>query len=300
MSELFPDDPSLAHFAARYTTDRFNPVMTQVIVSPARQMRPKAIMQSIEQPPASARSSPRPMPQVERTPQPQFLPAVNSPKRPFQADDQDEYPPRKLARGVSPLKGAAGRRLDQQRRAQQGQSTSSYTSAPIPVPRDVTFFLGLIPSAEAFGSNYFNTAGLVRLIQNTTVPSYNEWRAQGEGASSHAHTRQASSEYQPYPYTNRDSPGPSGRPASPFNGMSRGTAQASAPYRNSPLRPGSSGSYEPPPAIYQAGANGFNPLAQTPTSGNAGFNGWQGGYVPPTQYNAAPTQQHPQQYGNYY
>ncbi|KAI0377244.1 hypothetical protein F5Y04DRAFT_190572 [Hypomontagnella monticulosa] len=301
MGELFPEDPSLAHFAARYTTDKFNPVTARVIVSPARQMRPKSIMQSIEQLPTSARSSPHPAPQMERTPQPQFYPAVNSPKRPFQPDDQDEYPPRKVARGASPLKGAAGRRLDQQRRAQQGQSTSSYTAAPTPLPRDVTFFLGLIPPAEAFRGNHFNTAGVVRLIQNTTVPSYNEWRAQGEGASSHAHTRQASSEYQPYPYSsNRDSPGPSGRPASPFNGMNRGMAQASAPYRNSPLRPGSSGSYEPPPAIYQAGASGFNPLAQNPVPGNAGFNGWQGGYAPPTQYNTAPTQQHPQQYGGYY
>ncbi|KAI1371292.1 hypothetical protein F4677DRAFT_315338 [Hypoxylon crocopeplum] len=306
MAELFPEDPSLAHFAARFATPTFNPISARVIVSPARQMRPRNIMQSVEQLSVSARSSPRPVPHLERSPMPQFAPIVNSPKRPFQQDDQDEYPPRKLARGASPLKGAAGRRLDQQRRAQQGQG-ASYVSAPAPIPRDITFLLGLIPPAEAFRGHHFRTDGMVRLIQNTAVPSFNEWRTQGGGASrgnltsSHAHTRQASSEYQPYSYSSRDSPGPSARPASPFSGMNRGVVQASTPYRNSPLRPGSSGSYEPPPAIYQTpGTSQFNPLAQNLVPGNPGFTGWPAGYAPPAHYNPGPTQQHTQQYGGYY
>ncbi|KAI1101619.1 hypothetical protein F4804DRAFT_315413 [Jackrogersella minutella] len=308
MADLFPEDPSLVHFAARFATDRFNPITTRVIVSPTRQMRPKGIMQSVENFSLSARSSPRPMPQMERTPQPQFSQAVNSPKRPFQSDDQDEYPPRKLARGVSPLKGAAGRRLDQQRRAQQGQGISSHISAPTPIPRDLTFLLGLIPPAEAYRGHYLSTDGMVRLVQNTPVPSYGEWKAQKDSAShsnaagsSNVHTAQASSEYQPYQYSSRDSPGPSGRPASPFGGMSRGMTQVSAPYRNSPLRPGSSGSYEPPPAVYQAPTTSqFNPLVQNLAPGTAGFAGWPAGYPPSTQYNIAPTQQHAQQYGGYY
>ncbi|KAI1645255.1 uncharacterized protein F4817DRAFT_360146 [Daldinia loculata] len=306
MAELFPEDPKLTYFTARFDLGKFNPITTRVIISSARQMRLKTIMQSVEGPPVSDRSTPRPALQTERSPQPQFFPAVNSPKRPFQADDQDEYPPRKLARGVSPLKGAAGRRLDQQRRAQQGQGVSSHTSGPTPIPRDIAFLLTVIPPAEAFRSHHFSTEGLVRLIQNTAVPSYVEWKARGEGASrnilasSHAHTRQASSEYQNYPYSTRDSPGPSGRPASPYSGISRGVAQASAPYRNSPLRPDSSGSYEPPPPVYQAGVSQFNPLTQNIGPGNAAFAAWQGNYAPPGQYNAGPSQQHPQQYGGYY
>ncbi|KAI2616818.1 hypothetical protein GGR54DRAFT_223338 [Hypoxylon sp. NC1633] len=311
MTELFPEDPSLAHFAARFSTDTFNPVAARVVVSPARQMRPKTIMQSVEQLSDSGRSSPRPAPHAERSPLPQFAPAINSPKRPFQQDDQDEYPPRKLARGVSPLKGAAGRRLDQQRRAQQGQGTSFHTTAPSPIPRDITFLLGVIPPSDAFPRHQFSTDAMVRLIQNTTVPNFSEWRAQRDGssrnnlASAHVHTRHASSEYPAYQYSNRDSPGPSGRPASPFGGMNRGVTQASAPYRNSPLRPDSSGSYEPPPAMYQAaGMSQFNPLAQALTPGNpgnSGFPGWQGGgYAPPAQYNPNPNQQHPQHYGGYY
>ncbi|KAI8960335.1 hypothetical protein F5Y11DRAFT_269844 [Daldinia sp. FL1419] len=307
MAELFPDDPTLTYFAARFDSGKFNPITARVIISPAKQMRLKTVMQSVEGPPASGRSTPRPAPQtLERSPPPQFLPTVNSPKRPFQADDQDEYPPRKLARGVSPLKGAAGRRLDQQRRAQQNQGVSSHTSGPTPIPRDIAFLLTVIPPAEAFRSHRFSADGLVRLIRNTTVPTYTEWKARGDGtsrntlASSHTHTRHASSEYQNYPYSTRDSPGPSGRPASPYSGINRGVAQASAPYRNSPLRPGSSGSYEPPPVVYQAGVSQFNPLAQNLNSGNAAFAAWQANYTQPAQYNASQSQQHPQQYGGGY
>ncbi|KAI1771469.1 hypothetical protein F4818DRAFT_204595 [Hypoxylon cercidicola] len=305
MTELFPEDPTLVHFAARFSTDKFNPITARVIISPAKQMRPRIIMQSVEQPSASARSSPRPYQRIERTPQPQFMPTVNSPKRPFQADDQEDYPPRKLARGASPLKGAAGRRLDQQRRAQQGQGTSSYLGAPIPLPRDITFLLGQIPSPDAFPGHSFSTDGMIRLIQNTAIPSYSEWRAQSSSrsfpVSSHAHTRQASSEYQSHSYSNRDSPGPSGRPASPFGGMMRAVAQAAAPYRNSPLRPGSSGSYEPPPAIYQTpGASQFNPLTQNIAPGNPAFAAWQGAYAQAAGYNPSATQQHTQQFGGGY
>ncbi|KAI0886461.1 uncharacterized protein GGS22DRAFT_157901 [Annulohypoxylon maeteangense] len=306
MAELFPEDPSLAHFAARFATDRFDPITAPVIISAAKQMRSRAIMQSVEQRSVSPRNSPRPMAQIERSPQPQFMQPINSPKRPFQPDEQDEYPPRKLARGASPLKGAAGRRLDQQRRAQQGQGISSHISAPTPIPRDLTFLIGLLPPTESYHGHHFSADGMVRLVQNTSVPSFGEWKAQKESASrnsqsnSTAHIAQASSEYQPYQYSNRDSPGPSGRPASPFGGMNRGMPQASAPYRNSPLRPGSSGSYEPPPAVYQAPSTGqFNPLAQNLVPGSSGFPGWPG-YAPPTQYGMAPTQQHTQQYGGGY
>ncbi|KAI5863616.1 hypothetical protein GGS23DRAFT_506825 [Durotheca rogersii] len=299
MAELFPEDPSLAHFAARFSTDRFNPITARVIISPARQMRPKAVMQSVEHTSLSARSTPHPAPQAERSPQPQYLPTVNSPKRPFQADDQDDYPPRKLARGASPLKGAAGRRLDQQRRAQQGQGASSHANAPAPIPRDITFLLGLIPPAEAFRVYQFNAEGMVRLIRDTPVPSLSEWRSLKEGnALPRMQNRHAAADYPIYTHSS-DSPGSSGRPTSPFGGMSR--TQSSAPYRNSPLRPGSSGSYEPPPAVYQApGTVQFNPLAPSSAAENAGFAGWPGGFLPSTQYNVAQPQHQTSQYGGYY
>ncbi|KAI1412802.1 hypothetical protein F5Y13DRAFT_179947 [Hypoxylon sp. FL1857] len=295
MTELFPEESSLTHFAARFSTRRFNPITARVIISPARQMRPKAIMQSVEQPTFSARSSPRPVPQLERSPQ---LPVINSPKRPFESTDQEDFPPRKLPRGASPLKGAAGRRLDQQRRA-QGQNTHSYVTAPAPLPADVNFFLSQLPPTETFRGHVFDPESIVRLVQKTPVPSFSEYRAQQEGGtqSTAKPSILASAEYQPYTQAKRDSPGPSGRPASPY-GVNRGMAQGPS-YRSSPLRPGSSGSYEPPPAVYAApNTNQFNPLAQNLTPGNPSFAGWQGAYTLPSQYNTAAPQQ--QQYGGYY
>ncbi|KAJ1324230.1 cleavage stimulation factor subunit 3 [Microdochium nivale] len=301
MTELFPFDPSLSHFAARFSTERFNPISTRVIVSPGAQMRPKAlIMQSVEQPIASIPDSPAPVAYNEPSPRPQFLQPTHSPKRPYQADEEEYNPPRKMARGVSPLKGAAGRRLDQQRRAQGGASSQAAT--PLPIPRDITFLLSLIPPASTFTAPRFSPDGMVRLIANTAVPDYRDWQSmQARNArtesTSRAHTRQASSEYPAYAQQNRESPVPasaSGRPISPFGGA-RG-AQISAPYRNSPLRPGSSGEYEAAQAsaAYQApGPSLFNPANQTQPLPNAQY--WQGaayGQQPPNPYG-----QPPQQYG---
>ena len=300
MAELFPQDPALSRFAARFATEKFNPITTPIIISPAAQMRPK-LLPSVEQGPPSIRSTPAPVAPVapvDRSPRPQYLHAVDSPKRPYPGDDQDDYnPPRKMARGVSPLKGAAGRRLDQQRRAQHGQGASTYSQSPAPLPRDITFLLGLIPSAETFNVQRFNPDGMVRLLSRTNVPDYSDWKSRSGQASrsdalqSRAHTRQASSEYPPYSYS-KDSSNPSGRPISPYGGSRPN--QTATPYRNSPLRPGSSGNYEPPPAVYSQ----FNQMI--PPANGGGFPaGWQqGSGMPPPGAYGAPTQP-PPQYGGW-
>ncbi|KAI1173088.1 hypothetical protein F4777DRAFT_559170 [Nemania sp. FL0916] len=304
MAELFPDEPRISPFAARFATERFDPITARVIVSPAQQMRPKlAVLQSVEDPSFSLRNTPQHMGQSERSPRPQHL-SVNqgnlkSPKRPFQMDEADDYnPPRKIARGASPLKGAAGRRLDQQRR--QGGTTAS--GATVSIPRDITFLLGLIPSADTFHSQRFRPERMVQLIRDTDVPSYSEWRTQNEQQSSRAQIRPPSNDYVAYQYSGRDSPGITGRPASPYGGAARAVAQTSTTYRNSPLRPGSSGSYEPPPAAYQApGPSPFNPLSQHPpaTSVNP-YAGWPSNYAEiASQFASHATQ--PQTYpGAYY
>ncbi|KAI1878540.1 uncharacterized protein JN550_000722 [Neoarthrinium moseri] len=183
MAESFPEDPKLVHFAARFSSDGFNPITARVIISPAAQMRPKHIMQSVEQVSTSTRASPHPSTMVDRSPRPQYLQAVNSPKRPFQADDQDDFnPPKRLARGASPLKGAAGRRLDQQRRAAQGQGVTTYSSAPAPISRDITFLIGLIPPTYQYDAPRYKADSLVRILREATVPDYNDWKsAQNQG-----------------------------------------------------------------------------------------------------------------------
>ncbi|KAK3290695.1 uncharacterized protein B0H64DRAFT_54328 [Chaetomium fimeti] len=270
MAELFPEDPKLAHFTARYSTDKFDPITARIIVSPTTQLRPKLLMPSIEQG-TSLQNSPRPPPFATRaSPAPQFFPAINSPKRPLPADDFDE-PPRKIQRsdfgefqrGASPLKGAAGRRLDQQRRM-QGQSTTSYTATPVPIARDITFLMGQIPRADLYDFHRFNPTKVTNLLRETMVPEYAAWKNSRQPSD---HPGQFST------YQNRDSPAPIGRPLSPYVGgdaaRGRMPPTAAAPYRQSSMRPGSSGSYEPPPAVY----------AQGPPPPQAGY-----AQPPPMQY----------------
>lgn len=189
MADLFPEDPKLARFAARYSADGFDPTAVRPIISPTSQMRPKAIMQSIEQP-SSAQNSPRPHFRQENSPRPNYRPeasprptylhANNSPKRPFGEDsDTESNRPRKLARGESPLKGAAGRRLDQQRKLQNNQGTPSWQSnaAPFVIPRDITFLLSIIPRAETYNATKLNPEAMVRLMSQTNIPEYGSWKA---------------------------------------------------------------------------------------------------------------------------
>lgn len=235
MAELFPNDTKLSHFTARYSSENFNPVAAPIIVSPAVQLRPKQIMQSIEQR-ASVLNSPRPSVRQPNSPRPNFMPSTNSPKRPLPMDDFEEslHPPRKIQRGESPLKGAAGRRLGEQRRVQA-----------TPLARDISFILGLIPPASTYTIPRFNAASMVRLIRETAVPDFKTWKTQQEQGSRGPmpiiqHNRQVTTDQSQY-----------GRPQSPFD-MSRGRiASAASTYGQSSLRPGSSGSgYEPPPAVY--------------------------------------------------
>lgn len=241
MAELFPDDPKLSHFTARYSSENFNPIAAPIIVSPAVQLRPKQIMQSIESR-GSVLNSPRPSVRQPNSPRPTFMPSINSPKRPLQVDDFEESlnPPRKIQRGESPLKGAAGRRLGEQRRVQA-----------TPLARDISFILGLIPPATTYTIPRFSAHNMVRLLRDTPVPDFKSWKEQGprgdKGPMQMAqHNRQISSDQSQYPYQG------SGRPQSPFD-VSRGRiASAASTYGQSSLRPGSSGSaYEPPPAVYR-------------------------------------------------
>lgn len=151
-------------------------------------MRPKKsnIMQSIEQGP-SPQGSPGPQYKQDYSPRPNHYlqPVTNSPKRPFPDDlESDLNRPRKLARGESPLKGAAGRRLDQQKRLQQAQGGTPQwqhnAPAPFVIPRDITFLLSIIPRAELYTDTRLSAPAMVRLLSQINVPDYSSWKA-GQG-----------------------------------------------------------------------------------------------------------------------
>lgn len=247
MAELFPGDPKLEYFVARYSTDKFDPVAAPIIISKPIQMRPRQALPAVEQP-TSVRNSPLPMRQ-EQSPRSQYVRATASPKRPLGMDDDELNPPKRLARGVSPLKGAAGRRLDQQRRNQASA-----------LHRDITFLLNILPPAQNFDAQRLNPAGMVSILRDTNLPDYATLKASGGGQPRYAnpsHARQSSGDY-------------GNRPLSPYGRVTSG----SGGYRNSPLRPeGGSGfptnPYPPPdagaapPAWNQApGAYGTQPPGQ--------------------------------------
>lgn len=256
MAELYPDDLKLALFSKRFATEKFDPAGARIIISPAAQLRPpRGIMSSVEKP-ASLRNSPMPGGLSLRQPNSPRMAlmaaATNSPKRPFPMDDFDDgNPPRKMlrggdqrefVRGESPLKGAAGRRLDQQRRLHgQGAGYGAMSSAaapPAPLPTMVTFLLGQLPPAALYNGMRYAPSGLVQLLRETDIDP-NTWEPGRKSASKQArqqfgrhaagppgHARQASSDFAHYRGT-RNSPTPSGG------------------YRQSSLRPDEA--YEPPP-----------------------------------------------------
>ena len=166
MSDLFPEDQRLALFSRRFVQQTFDPTAIRPIISPATQAKPK-VLASIEAP-------------VSRDTPPNRFVQTNSPKRPLPIEESENEGgrPRKLARGESPLKGAAGRRLDQQKRSRQPYEMPQYESQSLPqvapspfLPRDVLFLLGIIPKAEAYHATRFKADEMVRLIRETNIPS---------------------------------------------------------------------------------------------------------------------------------
>ncbi|KAL8858414.1 MAG: hypothetical protein Q9178_005095 [Gyalolechia marmorata] len=140
MKDHFPDDPSLSHFSRRFVQPGFDPTAIRPIISPATQTRPKPIQNS-DLPPPSQVSPPR------------HGQKPSSPKRalPLDESDTDAERPRKLARGESPLKGAAGRRLEQQKRSQQPQYDPVLLQPPPPsLPPAIMHVLSNLPRASHY------------------------------------------------------------------------------------------------------------------------------------------------------
>ncbi|KAL8871935.1 MAG: hypothetical protein Q9174_002339 [Haloplaca sp. 1 TL-2023] len=144
MKDHFPEDPTLSHFSSRFVQPGFDPTAIRPIISPATQTKPKAGPTSANVP---AGGSP-----------PSRDGYVNdSPKRPlpFEDDEDDGDRPRKFARAESPLKGAAGRRLEQQKRGQPLQGTPQpdhvLPQQPPPLlPIAITKLLSDLPRAATY------------------------------------------------------------------------------------------------------------------------------------------------------
>lgn len=196
MVEYFPEDPQLARFAQRFAAPTFDPTTVRPVISLKSQMRPKMpinVVPTVEEP-QQQHAPPPPQLQVQEprhSPAPisPRAPAVmpvqiqnpqtsHSPKRPFEDVDNELAQPRKLPRGESPLKGAAGRRLDAARRnmmaraSENNMSGSSMPTAPppAPLPREITFLLSIIPGRQHYGNTAnFNAVRMVELLARTEL-----------------------------------------------------------------------------------------------------------------------------------
>lgn len=166
MHELYPLESGLRLFTNRYDAPTFDPTTVIPVIS-MRQIQPKSLTQpSIElQPPA----------QVPNSPITRLIDSIttNSPKRPFPGDDLEDGP-RKIARGESPLKGAAGRRINQQQQQRQanGLTTNAppQTSLPPPLPNQITYLLSIIPKASTYVDTRFDAGKMVDLLRDTRLP----------------------------------------------------------------------------------------------------------------------------------
>lgn len=179
MEELFPADPQLTQFSKRYSAPTFDPTVVRPIISPKTQMKPVMmnIVPTVEEPVAP----PPQVQEVQATPMinsPQvhaaLLPITNSPKRPLDEADNESAQPRKLMRGESPLKGAAGRRLDAARRnmgrASEGVPNQAVAPPPQDLAREIKFLISIIPGAHHFENVVkFSPEKMVALLQATDL-----------------------------------------------------------------------------------------------------------------------------------
>lgn len=170
MRDLYPEEEvGLKHFAQRYGSRNFDPTGVRLIVSPT-QKKPSAFLHhSIEGEQSINDSPPARMTDTM---------ATNSPKRPLPIDDFDDNQPRKFARGESPLKGAAGRRMNQQQRTlgtngnfQPTPLSHVQLPPPPPLPGHLAFLLSIIPKASTYEFRRFDASKMVELLRNVQVPS---------------------------------------------------------------------------------------------------------------------------------
>jgi cleavage stimulation factor subunit 3 len=138
---------------------------------------PANILPTVEEPIQAAPQAPVPQPERLQSPAAfisprlgHLLPATNSPKRSLEDADNDQ--PRKMVRGESPLKGAAGRRLDAARRNNAVGGGNTPVAGPTPLPKGINFLLGIIPPAHMYQATRFVPERLVNLLRNVTVPPH--------------------------------------------------------------------------------------------------------------------------------
>lgn len=155
MRELYPEDPALLQFSARYQTPGFNPLSAQPIVSGTQIIPKLGLQQSIEVEP------PREPPIQAVIDQ---ITYVNSPKRPLPLDDDDEDGrPQKIGRGPSPFSAVQIRKIP--------APLPPVVRAPAPLPAAINHLLSIIPRAAVYNDVRFDPVAIHKLIKEKHLPA---------------------------------------------------------------------------------------------------------------------------------
>lgn len=175
MAEMYPEEPDVSRFSNRFSLPTFDAMNTQLLLSPMQAQpktniplaaAPQQTMKSIED-----RMSPK-VPEILLGPN---GPYVASPKRPLEDSDTDT-PQRKFMRAESPLKGAAGVRM-------QGKATTTggggggfatktfvpggvapVQAPPAPLPPIIDWYLRILPNAATYNGVRFDPGKLVQFM----------------------------------------------------------------------------------------------------------------------------------------
>lgn len=170
MKELFPDDPVLNTFTARFTSATFNPISVQLVLSPTQSRPPEPHVTQVA-----------PVPRYQ---EPAMAESVS--KRSHTDEYEEDFltnRPRKVARGDSPMRGppsgsarrknAREQRQERQDRQEQQQQQQAVTNleVPPPLPKAINYLLSIIPPAASYHSVRFSPARMVSLINQIDMPS---------------------------------------------------------------------------------------------------------------------------------
>ncbi|KAI9894252.1 MAG: mRNA 3'-end-processing protein rna14 [Vezdaea aestivalis] len=155
MKEIFPAESQLERFSHRFRNAEVDPTSIRLVISPAVQLKPRMMMKMPE--PAKVDSPP-----------------YRSPKRALEESEYDNRPA-KIMRSDSPIiKGAAGRKLHQQKQNASQDLRSGWTAPvsqpPEQLPSALWFVLSMIPRASQYQSTRFTPEKVIGLLRRTVIP----------------------------------------------------------------------------------------------------------------------------------
>ncbi|KPI41700.1 mRNA 3'-end-processing protein rna14 [Cyphellophora attinorum] len=161
MRDLFPGETPIGLFSDRFATEPFDPIVRFPVISTSQiKRKTESVLPTIEA--ADNVQSP-----YQRNAD---MMVANSPKRSL-PDDFDDLQTRKMARGESPLKGAAGRKMNQQRQVNNGPvSNAMPPPLPPPLPPQIHYLMSVLPKPHLYDEARFNAAKMVELLRDVHLP----------------------------------------------------------------------------------------------------------------------------------